>query len=160
MLPREGKFVQYMSLYDDPTKAAIKAKYDPRHAKKVGETLIARDDIREAVERCRIQREQDLNISSNWVLGKLVNIIIELEDGETVHKIVGKGEAATVVDEKIMTPQAAKTIIEAAKAINEMQGYGHKYNEGDIEKEPRVVLNMVAGQNFKITRSSGLPEDD
>lgn len=149
-----------MSLLNDPTKAAIKAGYDKRVAKKLGEELWIREDIQSAVKEQRIKRERKVEVSSEWVLQKLVNAMDKLSEGETIIKVVGKGEDAQVIKDKVMTPAAASAMRAVAQQICDMQGYGVKYGEGNKEHEPRVTLQMGDGVDFKITRKASLSGDD
>lgn len=72
---KQRRFVQEYLVDLNATQAAIRAGYSERTASRIGPQLIGKNWVREAIEKAQAKRAQRVEVTQDYVISNLVEIV-------------------------------------------------------------------------------------
>lgn len=72
---RQKEFVRQYLVDLNATQAAIRAGYSERTASRIGPELLGKTCVREAIEKAQVKRAQRVEVTQDYVINNLVEIV-------------------------------------------------------------------------------------
>lgn len=89
---KQTAFVREYLIDLNATQAAIRAGYSERTASRIGPQLLGKTCVREAIEKAQAKRAQRVEVTQDYVLSNLVEVV---ERTMQRAPVLGKGEQVT-----------------------------------------------------------------
>ena len=122
LTPRQVRFVEEYLIDLNAAQAAIRAGYSKKTARQIGQHLLTKVDIAEAVEKAKAERSERTEVTQDWVVDRL----------KDVH------EASMKESERggVYNPTAANRSLEL------LGKHVGMFKEGRVEGDISITVNM------------------
>lgn len=103
LTPKQVRFVEEYLVDANGTQAAIRAGYSPRTANEQAARMLTIASVRDALDVAQRARSERVQISADWVLGRLVEIVdrtmqaVEVADSQGIRTGEWKFEASAAI---------------------------------------------------------------